>query len=488
MLDLLIISVPGTISKMPPAAPALLKGSVQHAGFTCKTIDYNIRLYTEVSTVQELETYFSTGLNPEQLDTAKKLIDHWVDEILLLNPRYLGISVFTYQNRIATEMFCQAIKSRSAIKIVLGGQGLSDGSIEGSVNFAQKMVDNQLADYWIRSEGEISLVELLKGNFAYPGINSNTFQQINNLDSIPIPDYTDYDLSLYARRSLPVTGSRGCVRACTFCDIHEHWKYRYRSGESISAELFALSSQYNVYHFDFSDSLINGNLKEFKKFIKILADYNQNATNKIQWNSQYIVRSSSQVDDQYWTDLANSGASELYIGVETGSDRIRDLMKKQFCNQDLDYTMGMLDTHNIGCTFLIIVGYPTEDEQDFQDTLDMFTRYKSLANRIIRNINIGSTLGILPGTDLYKNAKQYGIELDTHENNWIQLDHEDVTLEVRLNRRQKLLDHVAEQGYIIKQDSTAHILQILHNHLDKFNSRLKIKKMIRIKSLSAGNN
>ena len=94
-------------------------------------------------------------------------------------------------------------------------------------------------------------------------------------------------------------------------------------------------------------------------------------------------------------------------------------MNKKFTNADLDYTMEMLDKYNVTCVFLMVFGYPTETEQDFQDTLDMFKRYTPLANRIIDNINFGATLGILPGTPLYNNAHVYNLELDTHENNLV---------------------------------------------------------------------
>jgi hypothetical protein len=111
----------------------------------------------------------------------------------------------------------------------------------------------------------------------------------------------------------------------------------------------------------------------------------------------------------------------------------------------------------------------------------MFTRYKHLTH-IITSINIGSTLGILPGTPLYNKAKEYNIELDKYENNWVAWDNEDLTLEKRIQRRNILKDHVLNLGYKIPIDSTEHMLKILDNQQDMFNKRLKIKKMIRLKN------
>lgn len=481
MLDIVIISVPGVMRKSPQAAPALLKGSVEAAGFSCNTIDFNIRFYQEVAEPDALETYFATGLNTEQHEQASALVETWTKDILKLNPKFIGISVFTYQNRIATRLFCQHIRRLSSVKIILGGQGLSDGGILGAAGFGKQMHDEQLTDFWIRSEGEVSLVELLKSNIDYPGINSDTFKQIDDLDSIAFPNYDDYELSLYEKRALPITGSRGCVRACSFCDIHDHWKYRYRTGQNMADEVLHLNAKYKVNEFNFTDSLINGNLKEFRKFIRILADHNKNSNNPVTWTSQFIVRPDGQVDEQYWQDIADSGGNKLAIGVETGSDRVRTHMNKKFTNVDLDYTMTMLDKYNITCTFLMIVGYPTETDEDFQATIDMFVHYKKYTH-VITNINIGSTLSILPGTPLYNNSKQLNIEVDKYENNWVAFDNPTLTLEKRIQRRHQLKDHVLSLGYTMPADSTEHMLAILDNNKDMFEKRLAIKKMMRIKN------
>jgi radical SAM superfamily enzyme YgiQ (UPF0313 family) len=481
MLDIILINVPGCVTQTPFAAPALLKASLLDNGFSCKTIDYNIKFYSEIQDYKELESYFIMGTNNYDKE-ASDLVEHWVKDLVKLNPKYIGISVFTYQNRIAAKLFCQHIKKLSNIKIILGGQGLADGGINGENTFSQELVQKKLIDYTIRSEGDISLVELLKGHTTYPGINSTSFSQIDDLNKLPFPNYDDYDFSLYESAILPIIGSRGCVRSCSFCDIHEHWKYRYRSGELIAQEMIYLAGKYNLYEFKFSDSLVNGNLKEFKKFISIIAEYNEISANPLKWSGQFIVRSSNQINEEYWKNIARSGGNNLLMGVETGSDSVRTHMNKNFTNADLDYTMEMLAKYNITCTFLMIFGYPTETEKDFQDTLNMFAKYQGYANTIIKNISFGSTLGILPGTPLYNNAKEYNIELDKFENNWVANDNPTLTLTKRIQRVKLAMQYTKELGYITSQKANEHILQTLDNNLEMFNKRLTIKKMIKIKN------
>ena len=94
-----------------------------------------------------------------------------------------------------------------------------------------------------------------------------------------------------------------------------------------------------------------------------------------------------------------AGADNLAVGVESGSEAVRDHMKKQFSNQDLDEFMEQAYKHNINLEFLMIIGYPTETQTDFQDTIDMFTKYTKY-QKIISSVALGSTLGVLPGTPL----------------------------------------------------------------------------------------
>lgn len=476
MLDIVIVNVPGTLVRLPFAAPALLKSAIQTAGFTCTTVDLNIKFYHSVPeyNIPELENYFTMGIATAECEkNARKLAQVWADEIIKLNPKHLGISVFTYQNRVATKLLCECIKQNSAISIVLGGQGLTDGGILGSQGFAKELILEGLADYYIKSEGEVALVELIKGNLTYLGINSDTFEQIQQLDNLPIPDYSDYYFEEYDSKTIPITSSRGCVRACSFCDIHDHWKYRYRSGNLVAEEMILLHEKYNINTFAFTDSLVNGNIKEFNQFCDIMAQYNSN--NSITWSGQFIIRPEKSLTEEFWIKLAKSGATKLAIGIETGSDAVRNHMNKKFTNVDIDYTMAMLDRYNITCVFLMIIGYPTETAKDFQETLDMFSKYKSLANRIIVDVNLGSTLGILPGTPLYNNATRNNIILDKYENNWISQDNIDLSMRERLRRVKYATEFVRELGYMAN-DSAMGILDVLERQVPLFETRNMIKQ------------
>jgi radical SAM superfamily enzyme YgiQ (UPF0313 family) len=94
-----------------------------------------------------------------------------------------------------------------------------------------------------------------------------------------------------------------------------------------------------------------------------------------------------------------AGGVEFYVGVETGSDKIRWVMYKKFTNEDVTYHLEMFKKYKITCMFLMISGYITETKQDHLDTVSMFKRWqKFVASGTIIGIDLGNTLAITPNT------------------------------------------------------------------------------------------
>lgn len=485
--DIVLINVPSVATSSPLLAPALLKSSVLTAGFTAKTIDFNIKFNTEY--IKEVDQYFMTSQADDQIKKlTESIIVDWVDEVLMYDPKWVGISIFTYQCRVAAEIFAKLLKSkRSDVKIVLGGSGIGDGGINGKNLYSEQLQQQGLIDHFIMSEAEISLVKLLQNDLKYPGIDSNSFNQIKNIDSLPFPDFDDYNFSQYpVNKRLPIYGSRGCVRRCSFCDIHQHWKYTFRTGQSIAEEMIAQSKKYRINEFHFMDSLVNGSLKEFRNFLKYMAEYNANADadKKITWIGYYIVRDPQAEGKEHWELMERSGAKQLIVGIESGSEKVRYEMNKKFKNSDVDYLVKKLVKHNIICVFLMIIGYVTETEKDYEDSLNFIRKYKHLAGKTIFSIHISDTLSILPGTPLFDNLEKLGIVLDPkHENNWISTNNPTLTLSERIRRVGEAKKLVKELGYN-EQIEVHELLSYLSDNVKIFDTRINlIKKIIEIKKI-----
>lgn len=169
MLDLIILDIPGTTSVRPPAAAAILKSVVVESNFSCKTIDLNARFvndYRQHLNFDKLTSFFiDQHFDQLILDQANELTMSWVKELVLLQPRHIGISVFTYQNRKAAELLCFSIRNLlPETKIILGGQGLLDGGINGTRTWIDRLDSLNLFDHWVLSEGEQAILDILNNS------------------------------------------------------------------------------------------------------------------------------------------------------------------------------------------------------------------------------------------------------------------------------------------------------------------------------------
>jgi len=477
MIDIVFCNVPIVQTKQPFSAPAILKSVVEKHGYSAITMDFNIGFNTGEET--DLHNFWMFGNGDKNIiDTAAKYTHIWAKQILQHKPKWIGISVFAYTCQIATEMLCITIKSMDAdVKIVLGGNGMATGGINGDFAWPEKLLQSKTIEAYIRSEAEHSIINLLQGNLTYPGINQNAvLTQINDLDKLPIPNYSDYIFENYGKKALPITGSRGCVRHCTFCDIHSHWKkFVYRSGESICNEMIELSAIHQIYHFTFTDSLVNGSMKAYRDFINNLSNHNKKTNNPITWSAQFIARSPNQMTENDWKMTRESGGKDLAIGVETGSDKVRNDMNKKFTNNDLDYCVEMAFKYDIKIFFLLITGYPTETQEDFNQTLEMFSRYEKF-KQVIEPV-LGTTAAILPRTPLQDFAEKNNFVFGSSENEWWWDQNPDLTLKERLKRRILLGKHCKSLGYKFNDEKELKTMNyIWNNHkLNQYVDKSKCK-------------
>jgi len=461
--DLLIVSVPFTDTTQPLQAPAILKAVAKKHNFTAETIDLNYSFRTSGhEDLEFLKQYYMSGYTDrsDKIQQAETYVETVTNDILKKYiPRYIAISVFTYQCQTFASLLAQNIKTkRSEIKIIFGGQGLTTNGIHANDSWPKECKELGLIDHYIIAEGEQALINLLKQGSG-KGIDNADWEQKLDIDDLPYPDYENYDLNNYEQKTLLITGSRGCVRRCTFCDIHKHWKrFVFRSGQSIADEMISQSQKYNIYNFSFTDSLVNGSMKAYRDFVSILADYNQHAEKKLSWSGNLIVRGIKSMTEEDWTNTKKSGAKSLALGVESGSEKIRNEMKKHFSNKDLDEFMEQAHKNDVKCTFLLVIGYPTESHEDFLDTLRMFKKYKKY-QKVIECVALGSTLGILPGTPVADELTDE-IEINGGENFWLYKKNPTLDFRERIKRRMIIGEECEKMGYHIQGNENN--LRLLH--------------------------
>jgi radical SAM superfamily enzyme YgiQ (UPF0313 family) len=468
-----ISSVPWSDTSSPLLAPAVLKSSLERQKIPTVAIDLNaeVRKYLEDRGLLEIakEFFFSETVANGHLQDIHSLFEFMADRLLSYRSEWIGLSLLTFMSQASCRWLCFLLKKRNPnIRIIIGGPGIFV-SLKNIDTFASSLKTQGLIDYYIAGDGEDSLPALIKGNTEFAGVNSINWKQLADLNDTAFPNFNDYDFSIYRVRATPIVGSRGCVRECTFCDVHEHWeKFQWRTAESIFEEIKIQHERYGINVFNFSDSLINGNQKEYRQLIKLLADYNRDRSKqeRIEWTSFFIFRPETAMSDEDWRLTAESGAILLRVGVESFVDHIRLHMKKKFNNVDLDNSLKMAKKYQIPLVLLIIVGYTTETEEDHQESLNWIKQNSHYANDSVYSIRIGNTLAILPGTWIYQHREEYNIKLGTSDlyTDWIR---EDIgsTPQVRLRRHRELRQALTDNGFKVDYTEDAHVF--LENYFNE---------------------
>jgi radical SAM superfamily enzyme YgiQ (UPF0313 family) len=506
-LDMLIVSIPVLDLQYPPSSPAVIKSCVQAAGYTAKTRDLNVLLLDLCGTQErfyQVQHQFENVPNVNQhsdpvqafFNNEHELIRKWVDSsieiIQEINPRWLGISVFSYKSHKACLLLVTEIQKRNLdIKIALGGRGASSfamgpehsnfvDSIEQFFgpypykNFCETLLHYNLVDKVIQGDGENAVVELLNSD-----TDNNVVGRVEDLDlaSVPFVDFDDYELNKYhyvSELTLPITGSKGCVRQCTFCDIPVLWpRFKYRTGDHIAQEMIHLYRRHGVKKFYMTDSLVNGSMRAFVDFITTLAEHNKNNPQEsIKWVGQYITRKqSATLDDRYYDLLKASGGEGLTIGVESGSDAVRAHMKKQFTTADIDHELAQFDQRGIICVLLFFSCYPTETWQDFLDTVQMLIRYqKYCASGTVYKITLGTPYTHHAQTPLWNMQHDIGLKSQSDSDIlWLMDSNPQLTFYERIRRR-LILQEVAVALRLPMSRNTAELIQLIDSVKNNYQS------------------
>lgn len=415
MTKTLIYNLPPLDQTRPSVSGAILANICSQQGHQCSVVDLQWEL-SEWAKKQNLPPGFfddvfyeqSPSFDKHQLDALTKFCHNHLDNFHTENFDYVFVSLFSYLAQKFAVIFLPLLRAHTSAAIVIGGAGLVHvKNMNNQLAFAQNLKNNGVINEFIIGEAEQSVPQYLKHGHG-PGIGNYDFQQIEDLDAQPWPDYRFFDLNRYAcasEQELVIIGSRGCVRRCTFCDVAKSSpKYRYRSGKNIASEIIHHYETHGVTRYYFADSLVNGSFRAFDDMCNALAAYKFDKP--ISWTGQYIIRSKQSTPKNHFDLLKQSGCSTLFVGLESGSDRVRKELGKPFTNDDTEYYLENFCANDIKVLFLMFTGYVSETEQDHAETLSLFRRWqKYVATGTIQGVETLNILAILPGTQLAESAR-----------------------------------------------------------------------------------
>lgn len=453
-----VVTLPRLEPHRPPVSSAIIAAVCESAGVTAESFDLNIDFFhVHRQLFDGMDAILDGYRQPTEQESSiiDAFLDRWVARLWTHQPDIILISIFSYTTHFFAKRLLIKLQNHPAIKLI-GGQGVYVPELsrqESDRNtFGQSMLDQGLVDHYVVGEGELTLKKFLAGQRQIPGLDNAMPAQVTDLDSLPWPDYSKFDLDRYQyledSREVFITSSRGCVRRCTYCDVPYHWpKYRWRSGKNVADEIIHHYELHGVKRFYFTDSLVNGNMKSFADMCDKLASYKFDPG--ISWSGQAIIKPQHQITDEYFDMIAAAGGRQFYIGVETGSDKVRWDMDKKFTNTDIDYHLQQFSRVGIKMFFLMLTGYVTETLKDHADTMDMFPRWQRyVADGTIAGIDLGPTLIILANTPLDDMRTDLGLHFVNQDpKSWVASANPDLTIRERIRRRLEIHERAIQYNW-----------------------------------------
>jgi radical SAM superfamily enzyme YgiQ (UPF0313 family) len=501
----LIISVPHC-EPYPMVAPVLLSACLNNAGISAKGIDFGILFLEHFANKPyylELKNFITNGgLGDYYLSlTAFKDVIRFTKKFLIgirkkYQPEYIGLSIFSTDSLDFGLILSYCIRKYCpGVKIIAGGKGLEIPHQNKDYQY-QIWERNGVADIIVVGDAEIEIINSIKHNKTGIIFANQLVQE--DLDSIPVPRWDEYDLSVYSKLSvyadatdemksiktepyMAITASKGCVRQCTFCDVIKFQpKYIYRAPEKVANEIIHNYRHTGIKKFKFTDNLINGSITNYRTINQILAD---TIPGEISYAGYAIFRGKHQMPEKDFELAARAGCTSWAIGVESGSEQVRNDMKKKFTNDDIDWSANMLFNYGINQVWLFMVGYPTETEKDFEDTKNLLKKYAYMAvnGRII--INVTPTFMLTTNAPLLSDpllAESHGVSHNLQNQNtlskfWTSSKNVENTYPVRSRRYKELLELIDTLGYRFYQGATINKSLEEIKHLDRIYNEQKNK-------------
>ena len=238
-------------------------------------------------------------------------------------------------------------------------------------------------------------------------IKSNTPRPlIKDLDSIPFPARHLVPFKSYGvtkKRSSDMITSRGCVFSCGYCSssLIMGRKFRSRSPDNVVDEIEELIESYHIEDIAFMDVTFMLN----KKRADAIANEIRNRNLDIGFVASSRV---DMVDKNLLKKLKRSGLSTLYYGVESGSQRVLDLMKKGITLKQAEEAVKAAKDVGVEVLTSFILGFPGETRDEIDETINFSIKLDADYSQF-------SILTPFPGTPIYHELKQKKL-IDTE--NW----------------------------------------------------------------------
>jgi hypothetical protein len=410
----------------PPVGPAVLAGALNSAGIPAQAIDLEILSWQSHSqsaagerrvTFDPYKILTDETWGPELQQFARRLT-----ELCHYDPAEpLGISTMGYEQLAASMALCK-VALASGSRVILGGQFWTEKTARRVLGILQSPHVTI-----VTSDGYEAIVQWYKGE-ALP-INCFRWSEGEVVAGPrktattrpPIPDYSRASWSAYdgyARKMLGATRQirrahlyvwdKQCPYKCTFCRVSTGSNVKLSSPESVAASMAELL-ELEVGQLNFMTNELNPTLSYMRRFIRAL-DPHLSGKRDLAWFT-YLRPDFMEAKDL--ADLRRLGCRLVRYGVETGSQRLSDQMRKDYRIETIEAVLKHASDAGIMNHINFLVGFPGETEEDVHQSLEFVDRVRPYVHSVRIN-----PFYLPPDSPMARDPESNGIKLKEFRNGY----------------------------------------------------------------------
>jgi anaerobic magnesium-protoporphyrin IX monomethyl ester cyclase len=295
-----------------------------------------------------------------------------------------GAVIGVYSNLMmrSTVLWIVAEAKKRGWTVIVGGPE--------SANYPDEYLDNG-ADAVVIGEGEVTLAELLPaldhhGRHRLHGVNGVAFrdedgrvvrnperEKIKDIDSIPWPDRDAIDTSKYVdiwrthhgMGSVSLITARGCPYKCNWCSHAVYgYTHRRRTPSDCADEVAHIVERYGPEQVWYADDVFTISHKWLHEYA---AELRQRG---LRLPFETISRADRMQKEEVVATLADMGCYRIWIGSESGSQRILDAMQRGVTVEQVQWATAAAQRHGIEVGMFLMWGYEGETIDDIEATIE----------------------------------------------------------------------------------------------------------------------
>jgi radical SAM superfamily enzyme YgiQ (UPF0313 family) len=320
------------------------------------------------------------------------------EEIARSKPDVVGFSIKAQFGVLSDPLFVaasQRVKAELGVPIVVGGQFTSGQPVEmlhSSLTLSMRNID-----YLVRGNADLSLPQLVRvveaGNtpkevpnvsFHEDGrIVSNRVETIRDLDALPIPDFSQFDLDAYAPvRILPMLTARGCPwRECAFCSHYRNYGDLYVS-HSIDRVIETIKEYREKYRTHFI--VLNDETLPSSRAREISSSLVREGVDDVYINT--YGRMDAGYTKEVLSLMYKAGFRVIFWGLESGCQRTLDSMNKGIRTEIMSRILRDSWEAGMANFCFVMLGFPGEERKDAIETFTFLKKHRDYVDLIAPNV------------------------------------------------------------------------------------------------------